>query len=284
MGGELHHAVPVADPQIGVMVLLLCQPGQGIHEGDGLVIVIEAKAAPLTIVSYNIKRGYGMDGQTDLARTGKAIEQMKPDLIGLQEVDFNATRSGKVNQIVELGKRLEMVPVFGKFMNFQGGAYGMGMLSRYPVRSVKELKLPQGNEPRVALVAEILLPNDELFTAVNVHFDWVKDDSYRLEQAKVVKEFLESLQTPFVLMGDFNDRPGSRTLEMFSEFCVECDKPAQHASTFSSQKPGSEIDFIFVSKGNQWKIESTEVVDLPVVSDHLPVKSKLILRKPAEKR
>ena len=55
----------------------------------------EAFAAPkaddvdFTIVSYNIKRGRGMDGKRDLTRTGGVIAKEKPRFVGIQEIDMN---------------------------------------------------------------------------------------------------------------------------------------------------------------------------------------------------
>ena len=55
-----------------------------------------AAAEPLTIrvLSYNIHHGEGVDGVLDLARIGGVIKSVKPDLVALQEVDRNASRSG----------------------------------------------------------------------------------------------------------------------------------------------------------------------------------------------
>ena len=39
---------------------------------------------------------------------------------------------------------------FGKFMEFQGGEYGMAVLSRLPVTRVENIRLPDGDEPELA--------------------------------------------------------------------------------------------------------------------------------------
>lgn len=105
----------------------------------------------LRVVSYNIKHGRGMDGKVDLDRTAKVLAKLKPDIIALQEVDKHCTRSGKVDIAAELGKRLKMDHRFGKFMDFQGGEYGMAVLSRLPIKTTRIHKLPRGAEPRIAL-------------------------------------------------------------------------------------------------------------------------------------
>lgn len=42
MGGESHGDVIVSHNQLGVVVLLVCDPGHGVDEGHGLAIVGEA--------------------------------------------------------------------------------------------------------------------------------------------------------------------------------------------------------------------------------------------------
>lgn len=238
----------------------------------------ESSATKVNAVSYNIRRGHGSDNKTDLARTAKVIEGLNADFVGLQEVDFIAERSGQVNQIAELGKELNMHPAFGSFMDFQGGRYGLGILSRYPILNVKEVKLPTGNEPRVALSAEVLLPSDERIQVINLHFDWVRDDGFRFKQAEAIKRHLETLEIPFILMGDFNDQPGSRTIELFMKDYLEADKPDSDRFTYSASEPKIEIDFIFASPREKWNAERVQVIDEPLASDHRPVQAVFELK------
>ena len=83
-----------------------------------------------------------------------------------------------------LGKLLELNHAFGRFMDYQGGAYGMAILSRFPINATEEVRLPEGNEPRVALSARVRLPANQQLTVVNVHFDWVRDDEFGLRKPK----------------------------------------------------------------------------------------------------
>ena len=124
-----------------------------------------------------------MDGTLDLKRTLKTLESLKADIIALQEVDDQARRSGGVDQASWLAEQLNMHAAYGSFMDFQGGRYGLAMLSRQPIESQETWRLPDGNEPRVALAARILTDSGETITAISVHFDWVKDDGFRFAQA-----------------------------------------------------------------------------------------------------
>ncbi len=226
---------------------------------------------PLRLATFNIRHGEGNDRRVDLERTATVIEALRPDFVGLQEVDLGAGRSGSVNQPRELGRALGMHAAFGSFMDFQNGRYGMAILSKHPLTDVRAVRLPDGNEPRIALLATARLPNDRLVTVANVHFDWVDDDRFRFAQAKALAEELHQLDRPFVLLGDFNDTPESRTIALFGELAIEADKPADDSFTFSAQRPVQEIDFVMLDRRSDWRIDSVRVIDEPLASDHRPV-------------
>lgn len=234
--------------------------------------------------SYNIRHCAGTDDKLDLERTAKTMAAFQADIIGLQEVDLNCRRSGSVNQPRELGRRLKMHAAFGAFMDYDGGQYGMAILSRFPLVNTQSIRLPNGNEPRVALQADVRLPNGETVSVINVHFDWVDDDKFRFAQASFLADHLKKLTNPYILLGDFNDQPGSRTIKLFQGLAVEAKKPKNNRLTFSSIKPEVEIDFIFAAPASRWQVGSAKVLDVPIVSDHKPVAAELVLKMPAQPR
>jgi len=231
----------------------------------------------LRVVSYNIKHGRGNDNVVDLERTARVLRALSPDIVGLQEVDDLATRSGGVPQADRLGQLLGLHHAFGRFMDFQGGAYGMAILSRHPIVRTESVRLPDGNEPRVALAVDVLLPGDRRITIVNVHFDWVGDDGFRFAQAMALTTYLDALKTPYVLLGDFNDEPESRTLALFKRRATEARKPEGDRLTFSSTEPTKEIDFIFTAPAAAWRAREVRVITEPVASDHRPLLAVLEL-------
>jgi len=231
----------------------------------------------LRFVSYNIKHGQGNDGRVDLGRTAKALKDLDPDLVGLQEVDAGARRSGDVDQAAELGKRLGMHHAFAAFMDFQGGQYGLAVLSKHPINRVESIRLPTGNEPRVALAAEIDIDGKRLML-VNLHFDWVGDDNFRFAQAQTLRKRLAEFDLPTVVLGDFNDQPDSRTVNLFRDEFLEADKPERDRFTIPSVDPRSEIDFLFAGPAKRWEVDRVDVIDQPLASDHRPVLAEMTLR------
>jgi len=239
-----------------------------------------AEPAPIevTIATYNIRHGRGMDNVVDLQRTGAALRALNADVIALQEVDRDVQRSGRVDEATALGEQLGMTPAFGAFMPYQGGEYGLALLSRFPVRRAQALRLPDGNEPRVALLAELELPNGARVLAVNVHFDWVESDSFRIKQVEALATVLDTVSLPIILLGDFNDVPGSRTMRRWSSRFATVEKPASDRFTFSSIMPEKEIDHILVAPRHAWEPLSARVVTDTMTSDHRAFVGRLRLR------
>lgn len=234
-----------------------------------------ASAVTWRVATYNIHHARGMDSDVDLERVAAVIRSIDPDVVFLQEVDENVDRSGGVDQAARLGDLLGMHHAFGSFMGYQGGRYGMAILSRCVIRSADPVRLTEGNEPRIALAAELRSRSGETMTVVNVHFDWVGDDAFRYAQASEVAKYLDHSDGPWILAGDFNDEPGSRTLDLFQARAREAEKPTDAAFTFPSKAPVKEIDFIFVSPADEWGIAGVRVVSDTMASDHLPVVADL---------
>lgn len=235
--------------------------------------------AVLTVVSYNIRHGRGNDEQVDLERTARVLREQGADIIALQEVDNRVQRSGSVAQADSLGRLLGMHPAFGAFMDYQGGQYGMGLLSRRPLFGVVPVQLPDGNEPRVALLARTTSARGDTIAVFVVHFDWVSNDTFRFKQATALTRVLDTLSTPYIVVGDFNDVPPSRTLALFRSRAMEAAKPAGASFTFPSPEPRREIDYIFAAPMNAWTARAVRVVDERVASDHRPVRAELELRR-----
>lgn len=235
----------------------------------------DAPATTWRVATYNIHHARGVDGNVDLERIAGVLRRLDPDIVALQEVDQRVERSGGVDQAARLGELLGMHHAFGSFMDYQGGRYGLAILSRCAIRSVDPVRLTEGNEPRVALVADIRSRDASIVRIVNVHFDWVGNDAFRFAQASEVARVLDSIPGPWIAAGDFNDEPGSRTLDLFHDRAKEASKPRNRRFTFSSTDPVKEIDFIFVAPPEEWRVITTRVVQETVASDHLPVITEL---------
>lgn len=244
----------------------------------GCVGAPQQKPATLRVVTYNIRHGAGMDGRVDLARTAATLSALAPDVVALQEVDQSVARSGRVDQAAELGRALGMHAAFASFMDYQGGRYGLALLSRMPIRSQRVVPLPPGDEPRAALLVEVEAENGVAVSVVCVHFNWVADDTKRFAQASTLCASLDALDTPWIVAGDYNDVPGSRTLALFDARATNAAKPAGSTATFPADQPEREIDFVYAAPQGRWLVQQARVVEEKAASDHRPVLAVLELR------
>ena len=230
---------------------------------------------PIRVATWNIRHGRGMDGRLDLERIATVVESFDADIVALQEVDEAVRRSDRVDQANWLAERLGMHAVFGPFMDHQGGRYGMAILSRLPVEHTEPWRLTDGHEPRIALAVRVIPPTGSAVTVVGVHFDWVADDGFRYEQATETMARLRELETPWIVLGDFNDTPESRTMRDFRHLGREARKPEDRRTTFPADEPRIEIDFIVAGPRPEWRIGEVEVIEETTASDHRPVVATL---------
>ena len=243
-----------------------------------LSCVVRSSAAEpreLTILSYNIHHGEGLDGKIDLERIAKIISNNKADLVALQEVDRNTKRSGGVDQAKELARLTSMHHVFGRAINYEGGEYGQAILSRWPISLPIVHALPQkaGREQRIALFAVIDGVRGLTFTTT--HLDH-QIETIRVDQARALNEFFEKKQSSVsILAGDFNAAPQTEPMQILLKEWE--DSASENAApTIPAEKPTKRIDYIlFRQPKAAWRVVRSEVLDEPVASDHRPVLSRL---------
>lgn len=234
----------------------------------------------LRILAYNIKHGRGNDGQVDLNRTAAVIREIAPDVVALQEVDDGVERSGKVDEARELARLTGLEHyAFGKFFDYQGGDYGMAILSRFPLQDVTNLPLPAGAEPRSSLIATIAAPTP--FVLANVHF--YRTEEERLAQARGLLQHLKPhADLPTLIAGDFNSTPDSSVLRLFADWMIP-DKGDDNL-TFSSDNPRREIDFVMFRPETKFVVRTIDVISESVASDHRPVKLDISIIPETEAR
>lgn len=240
----------------------------------------------LKIMSYNIRHGEGLDTILDVSRSLSIIDLYKPDLCGLQEVDNFCLRSDSIGQTAYFAEKTLMTGTFGKFMNFEGGEYGMATLSAKPIISTKVLQLPMGKfEPRSSIVHEVQIIEGYNIIFANVHFDWISEkegSANRLNQAKVLINYINKLNKAAIITGDFNCTPNSPTMQYFTkQGFVFVEKGQDNLSFQGANK--SEIDHLIYRDLGNIKFEKKSVLLLkePIVSDHRPlvVELKVIIDK-----
>lgn len=115
--------------------------------------VYSANKPTIKVATYNIGKNELAADVANLDELSKAIAKIDADVIVLTEIDNKTARSKKVNQLEEIAKANKMDFAFGKALDFDGGEYGVGILSKYKIEKSQVVNLPSGGaEQRVVLL------------------------------------------------------------------------------------------------------------------------------------
>jgi len=226
----------------------------------------------LRVLSYNIHHGEGTDGVFDLERLARVIRSADPDLVALQEVDRGTERASGVDQAAELGRLTGMEDHFGKALDFSGGEYGEAVLSRLPVISVRNHPLPfsPGHESRAALEVVVELSDGTPCHFVATHLDHTRDPMDREAQSRAMNELFARDDALRLLVGDLNAEPAALSMQILLEHWTRAGADLERP-TFPSDEPRRTIDHVLMRPAGAWEVESVEVLDEPVASDHAPL-------------
>jgi endonuclease/exonuclease/phosphatase family metal-dependent hydrolase len=162
----------------------------------------------MRLLTYNIHKGIGGgDRRYKLDRILHILEDQKPDLICLQEVDRHVHRTHYHDQPILLAQALGMTNhLYQLNVPIRHGGYGNLILSRWPFRSHHHINLRQGRrKPRGAQLAVVETPQGPL-QLVNWHLGLAEHE--RRAQTRFLLEhtlFREGLCHPTLVVGDFND-------------------------------------------------------------------------------
>lgn len=230
------------------------------------LLILSIKPVQVTIMSYNVRHCAGMDLVVDYDRTAAVIAENQPDVVALQELDSITGRSGRKYQLSELADRTNYYPVFGKAIDYDGGGYGIGVLTKEKPLSTKRIPLP-GEEPRVLLIVEL-----KDYVIACTHLDL--EESERLASTPIIIGEAQHWKKPFILAGDWNDYPNSQLLqELKKYFTIN----SGYDFTFPADKPTECIDYVATFNNSPGKTIESVVVDEPEASDHRPLMVKLQL-------
>ena len=214
----------------------------------------------LKVMTYNVRHCAGMDLVLDYDRTAAVIAQQQPDVVALQELDSMTSRSRQRYQLGELANRTKYHPVFGAAIDYDGGKYGVGILSRETPLSTKCIPLP-GDEPRVLLVVEL-----QDYVMACTHLDL--EEAPRLASVPLIIEEAQRWQKSFILAGDWNDTPDS---ELLQEMRVYFNILSYNEASYPADEPQECLDYIAISKRRPVEVMETDVINAPEASDHRPV-------------
>ncbi|SDP55317.1 Metal-dependent hydrolase, endonuclease/exonuclease/phosphatase family [Pedococcus dokdonensis] len=227
----------------------------------------------LTLLSYNIHSGVGLDGVLDLGRVADVIGASGADVVGLQEVDrHRREQSGFEDQPGFLAERLGMHLAYAANLDAEPahpGApraqYGTALLSRLPFASSQNTLLPcfEGSEQRGLLDATVVV-GDGALRVLGTHLQH-DSETERTRQAEAVVAALDD--RPTVLLGDLNTTPGAPAHACLASRLDDAWALVGEGEghTFAAELPPRRIDYVWVGGG----VRAVSAQVLPsVASDH----------------
>ena len=274
-----------------------------------------------SIMTYNLGYLSGMTNnlpqnpatglfKANLEAVQKLLNQLQPDILGLQEIDFCSRRSYYMNQLdsistgylvgvqsVNWDKNYVPFPYWPPAVHFRKMLSGQAILSKYPVSASESIVLPGPDKApfyyrafyldRLIQVAQISI-NGRAVMVFNVHLEAFDEQTREIQAGEVLRVLGQYIdEMPIILIGDFNARPpfasarisDEKTISMFLEHPLlspAIDRQRYLANekehfTFDTNNPYEKLDYIFYTHQRIQPVKVSTVREAGEISDHLPV-------------
>ena len=227
-----------------------------------------------TVMTYNIGSLSKYEG-CSAEGIASVIKAENPVIVGLNELDSCNTRHNTY-QLKDIADALGSWNCsFSKSLDYKGGSYGNGVVSKKPIIASYRIELPrfEGSEIRSVAVVET---EDMVFAATHLEHT---SRAVSRSQAAIINDWFAIHYTgydkPVILCGDLNSAPSSPTLIELGRLwnVLSVDDP-----THSTENPRSCIDYILSFKtAREVKVLDSKVVykekgvNVARESDHFPV-------------
>lgn len=264
----------------------------------------------LRIGTYNIAHGRGLaesnwDGtlaerEARLKQIASLLLELQLDVVVLNEVDFNSTWSGGLNEARLIATQAGF-PYVAEQVSYDTGLpffsvrFGNVILSRYPIVNAELIDFPTylqwealvGGKKR-GLLCELQLNETETVRVLAVHLEH-RDETTRVGSAEMIIALARQEGSPLIAAGDFNSTPlgypyaqigdgqHNAMTRLFDSglFLVDLSPtPNKEDLTFRADDPYSLIDWVLVPYGAHVRNRSVPNV---LFSDHKPVVVELQL-------
>jgi endonuclease/exonuclease/phosphatase family metal-dependent hydrolase len=215
--------------------------------------VIENGKLKIKIASYNIAGG---SYNKELSAIAQDIVDCGADIVGIQEVDMFADRSGNIDQLDVLAKKAGFeYKLFVKAINIKGGEYGTSIISKYPITASKILPLksfeggPRKIEDRSVGITVIDVLGEKVnFLNTHLAFEFSDAIIYHFDQvAEILKDY-----DSYIITADYNTNNFS-LFDKFHDSRIVNNAEHEIFSFPHSADTGVGIDNIVMSKDWSWR-------------------------------
>jgi endonuclease/exonuclease/phosphatase family metal-dependent hydrolase len=180
---------------------------------------LEPEPTPFSVLTFNLRHDADWwEERFELIADG--IAELKPDLIGLQEVEIGIDQEFILRDLI-----LERDPdldyeIYAREKAGIAGALGEG-IALFSLHGFAETELLELGQGRVAVWAHVIVGEEERsLDIMNTHLHADTDDAGRAAQAEIITDFLQDQahqEASQILVGDMNAEPDSQTISNFKE-------------------------------------------------------------------
>jgi endonuclease/exonuclease/phosphatase family metal-dependent hydrolase len=229
-------------------------------------------------LTYNIHSGIGVDKRYELGRIRRVLDEEKPHVAALQELDCRMWRSSYDDQSNMLASDLALNAFFCATRPIEQGAFGIAVLSPFRALHQQEydLSYQTHREPRYCLRVDVEVEPGAILHVFNCHLGLAaRERTFQRKQMLSDAILLsEDLHHPVVLMGDFNDSPISVVHRGLRKHFTDAFTAAGNrwGPTFKAGPFPIRLDYIYVSHSIRVQDCRVRNDDLTrIASDHRPV-------------
>jgi endonuclease/exonuclease/phosphatase family metal-dependent hydrolase len=260
--------------------LLACasthQPGA--HVPAAREARLPRESGDLRVMTFNIQSGaHGLD------EVAEVILAAAPDIVALQEVDVGSQRAQGLDQVRELAARTGLTHhAHFRTTDLYGGAYGVALLSRFPLqaRAQHPLPVPEGSEPRTLAHAVLRVGEREVSVYATHLTRRPFNGRVRLQQSVAILKLFEKDPRPKLLMGDLNDDPDSTPVRLLrrelTDVFASTGRGPSGTYPLPLFLPTLRIDYVLVDRA--FAACNSRVLRVGV-SDHYPVVADIHLKE-----
>jgi endonuclease/exonuclease/phosphatase family metal-dependent hydrolase len=244
--------------------------------------------APLTVVTYNIHKGFSaFNRRLVVHEMRERLQALGADVVFLQEVQGIHHRHSRRHEAWPEGSQHDFFThegghaAYGMNASYQDGHHGNAIVSRFPILRTENIDISHhALESRGLLHCEMAVPGwREPLHGINVHLGlWARSRRFQLEW--LCHRIRESVpgDAPLVVAGDFNDWRGQATALLSRELGVEEvfeSATGRHARSFPARLPLLALDRIYVRGLKVGGAERLSGGPWSRLSDHAALSAKL---------
>lgn len=232
----------------------------------------------LRVATYNIHRSKGLDGRVRPDRVAKVLKEIGADIVALQEVVcLPGGAAPEDDQAHFIARAIGADFLFGENRKLWGGAYGNVVLSRLPMRSVKNHDISvRGRERRGVLHIDVDIAPRTILHVFNVHLGTAFLERRKQGRQLAGLDILlnRDLKGPRLVLGDFNEWAPGLTTRLLRGHLTSVDilKHLRRRRTYPGVLPLLHLDHIYHDDALELTALTLHRTRTALVaSDHLPL-------------